>query len=78
MRDPYDPHADEIAASLPDPAPKTTAPWHLTPEAIADCTLCDPQGYRNGHPCHHTDYTAAAQRGIQACRQALNKRTDTP
>lgn len=77
MRDPSDPYADEIAASLPDPAPKLDRPWHLTPEAIAACTLCNSDGYQVGHgaPCRHQDYTAAAERGKQACIKALNKET---
>ena len=51
-------------------------PAHLTAAAIADCRLCDPDGYRGTQVCDHIDHTAAAKRGSAACRAALTKDGD--
>ena len=61
MRDPYDPYGGAPPPALP----------HRHPDAIANCRLCDDDGYRGCQVCHHIDHAAAAQRGITACRQAL-------
>lgn len=44
---------------------------HLSAEAIANCGQCDGQGYRGNRVCDHVDHTAAAKRGLAACREAL-------
>lgn len=52
-------------------------PAHLTAAAIADCTLCDPDGYRGTTVCHHDpDQAAVNARGSAACRAALTKGDD--
>lgn len=49
--------------------PDTT---HLTAQAIDNCTLCDPEGYRpNGVVCDHTDRSAIAASGSARVRAAL-------
>nr|WP_046285124.1 hypothetical protein [Mycobacterium sp. UM_NZ2] len=72
MRDPSDPYADEIASALPNPPPKLSERSHRDPAEIADCTLCDDDGYRGSQICHHHDYAPAARRGIAACQAARN------
>lgn len=49
------------------------ADLELAAQARAACRLCDADGYRNGHVCDHQDHSAAAARGIAACRAALAK-----
>lgn len=45
---------------------------HLTVAAIADCELCDEDGYRpNGVVCDHVDRTETARAGIAKVRAAL-------
>lgn len=39
--------------------------------AIANCHLCDTDGYRGTQPCDHTDHTQAAQRGINLIRTTM-------
>ena len=51
-------------------------PAHLTAQAIADCQLCDPDGYRGTQVCDHIDHAAAARDGIAAVRAALAKDGD--
>lgn len=46
---------------------------HLTRNAIADCTLCDADGYRGMNVCDHQDHAEAARKGRQACIAALSK-----
>jgi len=47
---------------------------HLEARAIANCQLCDTDGYRPNHTvCDHVDRTAIAARGAAACRAALSK-----
>lgn len=47
---------------------------HLARAAIANCALCDGDGYRNGRICHHDErQDAINRRGIEACRAALSK-----
>ena len=46
---------------------------HLTAAAIANCTLCDDQGYRGRAVCDHIDRSDIARRGLEACRAALSK-----
>lgn len=41
-------------------------PAHLALAAIANCRLCDADGYRGTNVCDHQDHTAAAKRGIAA------------
>lgn len=49
------------------------AELELAAQARNACTLCDADGYRNGHVCDHVDHAPAARRGIAACRAALTK-----
>lgn len=47
---------------------------HLTATAIANCTLCDPSGYRpNGRVCDHVDRSATAAAGSARVREAMAK-----
>jgi ferredoxin-NADP reductase len=62
---------DEGIAKYHEQHPEDAA--HLTQSAIAACRLCDREGYRGQRVCDHQDHTAAAKRGIAACRQALAK-----
>lgn len=39
--------------------------------AIANCHLCDANGYRDGSVCDHIDHTAAAKRGMDMIREAM-------
>lgn len=48
-------------------------PAHFDPTAIADCELCDDNGYRGHYVCDHIDYQAAAIRGMAMIRQALEE-----
>ncbi|OBJ62510.1 hypothetical protein [Mycobacterium asiaticum] len=45
----------------------------LRAQAIANCNLCDGDGYRNGVICDHVDRTHTARAGIAAVRAALTK-----
>jgi len=40
-------------------------------EAIRVCDLCNPDGYRGGTVCDHTDHRAAAARGMAMIRHAM-------
>lgn len=42
-------------------------------EAIANCTMCDPDGYHGSSVCDHIDHRAAANRGLALIREALAK-----
>lgn len=48
--------------------------------AIASCELCDDNGIRLNQAtrCDHTDYAAAARRGMKLIRQALAHRYTNP
>jgi hypothetical protein len=49
---------------------------HLQAAAIANCRLCDTDGYTAARRiCDHKDHTAAAKRGMAAVRAALAKDT---
>lgn len=52
-------------------------PAHLTAAAIADCQLCDPDGYRGTQVCDHIDRTDTNARGSAACRAELAKAKET-
>lgn len=39
--------------------------------AIANCTLCNEDGYRGNRVCDHIDRTQTAKAGIAKCREAL-------
>lgn len=58
-----------------DPAPPdpTERPAHLHPRAIADCGLCDDQGYRGTSVCTHRDHAAETQHGRALMRAELDK-----
>jgi hypothetical protein len=46
----------------------------LRAQAIAQCRLCDTDGYRGSSVCdHNPDQAAINARGIAACRAALTK-----
>lgn len=77
MTDPRDPHAAERRAEreqayrdamLEQDLDRDT---HLRAAKVADCPLCDDDGYRNNRVCDHIDRTAIAKRGIAKCREAL-------
>jgi hypothetical protein len=40
---------------------------------IAECTLCDPDGYRGSTVCDHIDHTEAAKRGMELVRAEIAK-----
>lgn len=43
-------------------------------QAITDCTMCDPDGYRNGHVCHHNPgQDATNARGSERVRAMMAK-----
>ncbi len=44
--------------------------------AIADCELCDEDGYRDTRVCDHQEHADTNARGIAAVRAALAKETD--
>ena len=46
-------------------------PTHFDPHTVADCHLCDDNGYRGRLVCDHIDHQAAAKRGIELVRAAL-------
>lgn len=46
-------------------------PRHLAPSAVAECELCDDNGYRGRVVCDHFDYAAASGRGMRLIREAL-------
>lgn len=48
--------------------PKTA---HLAAQAIADCGLCDADGYRGSVVCDHVDRTETVKHGQAMCREAL-------
>jgi multidrug efflux pump subunit AcrA (membrane-fusion protein) len=43
---------------------------------IANCTLCNNDGYRGATPCDHVDRSATVRRGMAKVRAALNRQTD--
>lgn len=69
-----DPHAKAKAAyaeaiqdfDLPSDA-------HLTASEIANCTLCDDDGYRGLRVCDHIDRTETTARGMAAVRAAIER-----
>ncbi|MCX8559797.1 hypothetical protein OS122_02640 [Mycolicibacterium mucogenicum] len=40
---------------------------------IANCGLCDPDGYRGNQVCDHIDHTETNQRGLAQCRAVLDQ-----
>lgn len=84
MRDPHDPYADERQADGPTPAQLWEAQQAREAranraQAIHDCTLCDPDGYRGTTVCDHTDHTQAARQGMAAIRAKMGwPATGTP
>lgn len=38
---------------------------------IANCTLCNDEGYRGNQVCDHIDHTETNQRGLAKCREVL-------
>jgi hypothetical protein len=71
----YDPRAVEArqAQARADAEAGRLRTAHLTPQAIASCTLCDADGYRGTNVCDHEDHAAAARAGVAACKAALAK-----
>jgi hypothetical protein len=43
------------------------------PQDVVNCFLCDDHGYRGHRVCDHIDHAAAARRGMEMIRAALNK-----
>lgn len=61
-------------AAYDDAMAESHANAHLAKAEIERCQLCDDDGYRpNRTVCDHQDHTAAAKRGIAACRETLAK-----
>lgn len=58
---------------LDAPDDTNPTPADHNPAAVANCHLCDDDGLRGGFRCTHIDYAAAAARGREKCRQALNQ-----
>lgn len=48
-------------------------PEHHTADAVAYCELCDDNGYRGHRVCDHVDHQAAAKRGMDMIRAALEE-----
>lgn len=47
---------------------------HLSAQAVADCQLCDDDGYTPAlRVCDHIDHRPAAKRGSALCRKALDE-----
>lgn len=46
---------------------------HLDPAAIANCTLCDTDGYRNLVVCDHIDHDAQSAHGRALARAEIQK-----
>lgn len=44
---------------------------YRTVYAVADCGLCDDDGYRGGTVCDHIDHAGAARRGMALVRQVM-------
>lgn len=44
---------------------------------IANCQLCNDDGYRGATPCDHIDRSATVRRGMAKVRAALNRQTDS-
>ena len=61
---------DEGLAAYHEKNPSTA---HLSAREIANCGLCDDDGYRGTHVCDHQDHAASAKRGYAACMEALGK-----
>ena len=88
MRDPYEPFAgetqDTTGFTAQDLDGRTVEEQRAA--AIAECTLCDPDGYRTGGTrCTHEDHAAAAARHRAEIQAELDKiaarkqpPTDTP
>ena len=75
MREPYDPQAVAArqAQARADAEAGRISTAHLTAAAIANCPMCDKDGYRGTHVCDHQDHSAAARKGRAACMAALAK-----
>ncbi|SBS73842.1 hypothetical protein MHPYR_180086 [uncultured Mycobacterium sp.] len=63
-----DRNLDENGFVALDPEPTRS---HLDPQAIADCSLCDDQGYRGGVVCDHVDHAAESEHGRALARAEL-------
>lgn len=51
---------------------------HLAKSAIANCGLCDDDGYRGNRVCHHIDHAAAARRGMALVRRVMGWNNHRP
>lgn len=78
MPDRYNPREVERqqAQARAELAAERLAKAHLTRSAIANCQLCDADGYRGTNVCDHVDHAEAARKGRQACMAALAKDGD--
>lgn len=81
--------AEASAARIPDTEPATSAAGeagitthpeqhpaasaHLTRAAVANCPLCDHDGYRGHQVCNHVDHRAATTRGMALIRAELDR-----
>ncbi|MGA5467159.1 plasmid mobilization protein [Mycobacterium sp. NPDC050041] len=78
--DPRDPHAEERRqdrirrydeAMIENGHRDET---HLTAQAIADCPMCDEDGYRGLGVCDHRDHHESTSRGRAAVQAVLDRR----
>lgn len=75
---PRDPHRAERDAARLQAYRDGVAEFQATdPEsralAVANCGLCDDDGYRGMRVCDHVDHAPAAERGMAAVRAALER-----
>jgi len=51
---------------------------HIDAAAIANCHLCDDDGYRGLRVCDHTDHAAAARHGMALVRRVMGWNNHRP
>ena len=60
---------DRYGESPDEPLPESPAAQTiLRAQAVANCGLCDDDGYRGSTVCDHVDHAAAAKRGMDMIR----------
>lgn len=63
---------DRYGDDWPDiPSPRDIDTRATNAWAVANCGLCDGDGYRGSLVCDHVDYRPIAERGIAAVRAAM-------
>ncbi len=72
MPDRYGENPEPAADSEPNPIRiDRRIDAEMRERAIADCHLCDHDGYRGSTVCDHEDHQAAARRGMDMIREAM-------